>query len=49
MYRVYYGPYLKGVHRTPKAAINHVKLLRRTRDRGLSIWVETSNGLLIKR
>lgn len=45
MYRVYFGPHLKGVWPTPVEAINHVKLLRRTRDRGLSIWVATPCGL----
>lgn len=44
MYRVYYGPFLKGVWPTPVEAINHVKLLRRTRGRGLSISVVTPYG-----
>lgn len=41
MYRVYYGPHLKGVWPTPAEAIRHAKRLFFTRDRGLPIRIST--------
>lgn len=47
MYRVYFGPYLKGVHATPLEAGRHAKLLLLTRGRGLPTRVYSPRGFSV--
>lgn len=48
MYRVYYGPHLKGMHATPVDAGRHARILLLTRGQGLPIRIYSPSGCSIK-